>query len=101
MADLAAQRHGHDLLAVAETEHRHSQLQHLRVDGGRILGVDARRAARQDDGGRIQRADLVRGDVARDDFGVDVQVAHAAGDELAVLRAKVKHKDFLVERGVH
>ena len=95
VAHFATQRDGHDLLSVAEAEHRDAQLQDLGVDGGGVLGVDAGGAAGEDDGGGGDGADFVGRDVARHDLGVDVQVAHAAGDQLAVLGAEVEDEDFL------
>ena len=93
----AAERHGHGLLPVAEAEHGNAQLEDgSRSTAGRVLGVHARRTARQDDGRRRQRAHLVGRDVAGHDFGVHVQVAHAAGDKLPVLRSKIQHDDQLL-----
>ena len=76
----AAQRDGHNLLAVAEAQHGNAQLEDARIDGRRVLGVHAGRPARQDDGRGRELAHLLGGDVARDDFRVHVQIAHAAGD---------------------
>ena len=92
----AAERHGHGLLPVAEAEHGNPQLEDGRVHAGRVLGVHARRAARQDDRRRRQLAHLVSRDVARYDFGVNPQVTNASGDELPVLRSKIQHDDQLL-----
>ena len=77
----AAQRDGHNLLAVAEAQHGDVQLEDARVDGRRVLGVHAGRAARQDDGRGRKLAHLVGGDVAWDDFRVHAQVAHSPRDQ--------------------
>ena len=95
----AAQGDGGHLMAVAKAQDRHAQLVDGRVDARRVLGVDGGRAAGQDDGCRRHLAHLVGGDVARYDFGVHVQIAHAAGDQLPVLRAEVEHGDFLAGGG--
>ena len=92
----AAQGDGGHLMAVAEAQDRHAQLVDGGVDARSVLCVDGGRAAGQDDGGGRHLTHLVGGDVARDDLRVHVQIAHAAGDQLPVLRAEVEHDDFLV-----
>ena len=95
----AAQRDGHNLLAVAEAQHGNAQLEDARIDGRRVLGVHAGRPARQDDGRGRELAHLLGGDVARDDFRVHVQIAHAAGDQLPVLGSEIDDDDQLAGRG--
>ena len=90
-----AERHRRDLMPIAKAEHRHAQLVDRRVDARGVFGVHARRASRQDDGGRRHLAYLLGGDVARHDLRVHMKVAHAAGNQLPVLRPEVEHEDFL------
>ena len=92
----AAERHGHDLLTVAEAEHGNAQLEDGRVHARRVLGIDARRTARQDDRRRRQLAHLVGRDVAGYDFGVNPEVTNASSDKLPVLRSKIQHDDQLL-----
>ena len=42
---------------------------------------------------RLQLGDALGGQVVADDLAEDVLLAHAAGDELAVLRAEVEDED--------
>ena len=99
MADLAAERHGHNLVPVAKTQDRQAQVENSRVDGRRVLGIDARGTTRKDEGRGLHRADLVRGDVAGHNLRIDMQVAHAAGDELAVLCAEVEYEHLICGSG--
>ena len=59
--------------------------------------VTLSRAAGENDPGGRELADERVGDVERMDLAVDVELAHAARDELRVLRAEVEDQD----RGVH
>ena len=90
VGDLAAQRDGCDLVAVAEAEHGHAQLEDGRVDARSVLGVDRGGAAGEDKRRRGHLAQLIGRDVTRDDLRVDVEVAHATRDQLAILGAKVQ-----------
>ena len=96
VADLAAELDGHDLLPVAEAEDRNAEGEDLLVHVGGVVRVHGGRTAREDDGGGRHAGDLLRGDVARHDFRIDVKVAHAARDELAVLGAEVEDCDKLL-----
>ena len=64
---------------------------HLR----RAVGVHARRPAGEDQPLRGQLANALGRDVVPHDLAVDVLLAHAAGDELGVLRAEVEHEHAL------
>ena len=94
--DPAAQGHGRDLVAVAEAKHGDAHLVDGRVDARGVLGVHARGTAGEDDGAGVLRSDLGCRGVARHDLRVDVQVADAARDELAVLGAEVEDDDLLL-----
>ena len=95
VAHLAAERDGGHLMTVAKAQNRQAQLINGRVDRGRILGVDGRGAAGEDERGRRHLAHLVGRDVARDDLGIHMQIAHATGDELRILCAEVEDQHLL------
>ena len=90
--DHAAQSLRHRLEAVADAENRDAGVEQRRVDRRRTLGVDGRRAARQDHRGRLSGDDLRDRHRVRDDLAVDVGLAHPARDQLRVLRAEVDHQ---------
>jgi len=91
----AAQLDGHDLLSVAEAKMGTPSEKILFVHVGRIVRIDRRWAAREDNRRWCHGRKLVGRDVTGDYLGVDVQVAHAR-NELAVLRAKVENCDKLI-----
>ena len=96
--DLAAEQVRDELQAVADAEDGHAELEDARVDRRRALGVHAGRAARQDDGARSHRAELLEGEGARVDLAVDALLADAARDELRVLGAEVEDENELAGR---
>ena len=59
------------------------------------VGVDAGRAAGKDDALGRELANALGRDVVPHDLAVDVLLAHAASDELGVLRAEVEHEHAL------
>jgi hypothetical protein len=61
----------------------------------RAVFVDAHRTTRQNDGARSPARDLGPRRVERKQLRVDVQLAHAAGDQLRRLPAKVKDYDVV------
>jgi len=65
---------------------------HLQA-AGRIGAERTLRTSAQDDRGRFARRDRIPGCVPRQQFGVDVRLAHPASDQLPVLRAKIKDDD--------
>ena len=95
VAHLAAERDGGHLVTVAEAQDGQAQLVDGGVHRGRVLGVDGRGAAGEDQRRGRQLAHLVDRDVTRDDLGIHMQVAHATRDELRVLRAKVEDQHLL------
>ena len=64
-----------------------------RVGARGAVGVDRRRAAGQDDRLRLAGQDLRDRRRVRHDLGVDVRLAHPAGDQLGVLRPVVDDED--------
>ena len=95
--DLSAELRGHRLHAIANTEHRHTQLEHRLRRARRAALVHRVMAAGQDDGARRELAHERVGNVVRMDLAVDVRFAHAARDELRVLRAEVEDQNFVVQ----
>ena len=95
----AAQDLRHELHAVADAEHRHAQLEQRVVAVRRAGLVDAHRAAREDDPGRLPAGDLGRRRAERDDLGIHVQLAEPPRDELGVLRSEVEDQDDLMRHG--
>ena len=91
--DFAAELMGHQLFAVTDAEHRNAEAENGGVALGRCRVVDALRAAAQDDGARVERADRGQRQRARMDLAVDVAFAHAPRDELCVLRAVVEDEN--------
>ena len=89
VADGAAERGGHRLHAVADAQHRHAELEQLRVDVRCARLVDRGGAAGQDDSRRLARGHLGGRHVMRDDLGVHAALAHAPRDQLRVLRPHV------------
>ena len=69
------------------------EIEERAVDRGRVLGVDARRAAGENDRARPHGADLLEGERAGVDLAVDALLADAPRDELGVLRAEVEDED--------
>ena len=66
------------------------------IDDWRTVDVHGRRAAAEDHAGRRPITQFRRGDGVRNDLGVDVRLAHTAGDQLGVLRAEVDDEDGLL-----
>ena len=91
--DVAAELVGHQLGAVADAEDGDPAGPdgRIRPRGARV--VDRVRAARQDDRARAAALELVEGRVERQQLRVDVELAHAAGDELGELAAEVEDDD--------
>src|ERR1039457_6382990 len=63
---------------------------------GSTLGINAGRTAGKDDSFRLFLENFVEGCVERQDFAVDLAFADPAGDQLAVLGAKIKDDDRVV-----
>ena len=94
--DLCAERVRHRLEAVADTEHGHAGVEQRCVDRRSALLEDARRATREDHCSGVLREHLLDGPRVRHDLGVHASLAHAARDELGVLRAVVDDEDGAV-----
>ena len=94
VTDLAAERHGRDLMTVAEAQDGKAQVKDGRIDGRSVLGIHRSRAAGKDERRGVHLANLVGRDVAGNNLGIHVEVADATGNELTVLRTKVEYEDL-------
>jgi hypothetical protein len=83
--DPAAELRAQGLLAVADAEHRHAELQHGRQRLRRVRLDGRRRAARKDHGLGRKRPDRSVVHRARQDLAVEAGLAYAARDQLRVL----------------
>ena len=95
----AAELLGDQLGAVADAEHRHTELVDRRIEARSTLDVDALRPTRQHDRQRRSRGDVGGDDRVGHDLGEDVQLANPPGDELGVLSAEVDDEDGLMLGG--
>ena len=89
-ADDAAELLGDELGAVADAEDRDAEVVDApgRATGRRRRGRSSGRPTGSS-AGRLALGDLGGRDAVRDDLGVDLQLAHPAGDQLGVLGAEV------------
>jgi hypothetical protein len=94
--DLAAERVGHQLHAVADAEHRHARLVDARHAVRRACVGDALRPARQHDPGGTAPFDLSHGRVERQDLRVDRQLTQAARNQLRELRSEIEDDKSLM-----
>lgn len=101
VADLAAERHGRDLMAVAKAQDGKAQVKDGGIDRRSVLGIHGSRAAGKDERRGVHLANLVGRDVAGDDLGIHVEVADATGNELTVLRTKVEYEDLCGSLLIH
>ena len=91
--DATAELRGHGLHAVADAEHRDAELEHGRRRSRRAGLRDRLGATRQDDAARTEGSHRVVTRVPRVDFAIDAELAHAARDQLRVLRAEIEDQD--------
>ena len=92
--DLATQNLCHPLHAVADAQHRNTQLEQLRI--GLVVGFIHRvRAAGQDNARGLEFADEVDGDIKRMQLTLDVGFAHAPRDQLGDLRTEVQNQNLV------
>ena len=92
--DLAAEKLREQLHAEADAQHRHAELENIFVRQRRVLRINARRPAGQNDAARLHRGDFGGGRVEAEDGGIDVALAHAPGDDLRVLRTEIQDDNF-------
>ncbi|MDQ0849345.1 hypothetical protein QFZ65_001283 [Arthrobacter sp. B3I9] len=94
----AAQCVRHGLEAVADSENRDTGFEQVSADTGGALGVDAGRAAGEDDGGGVLGQQLLGAVGMRNHFRIHIRFPDAAGDQLRVLGTVVNNQHGLVGR---
>jgi hypothetical protein len=99
--DGAAELERHQLHPVADAERRDPELEDRRVDARRLVRVNRRRSAAEDERVWVSRADLLGRDVVPDELGVDATFARAPRDQLRVLPAEVEHEHRTPFRSVN
>ena len=97
--DLAAERLGHSLEAVADAEDRDAQLKQLGLQRRSAVRINRRRAAGENQSDRILGLDFFHGGRVGNNLGVDVGLTDATCDELRVLSAKVHNEDWTRSSG--
>ena len=88
---------GHQLIAVADAQHRNPQIQNLgvKVGGGGV--IHAVGAAGEDDALVADLPDLRRSDFIKGlDFGVNLLFPNSSGNQLVVLAAEVQYQNVFV-----
>ena len=93
--DHAAERMGGQLHAVADAQHRHAERVDRRVDARGVRIEHGGRAAGENHADRLLRGDIGKRGGVGDDLAEDLRLAHAARDELGILRAEVHDDDAL------
>ena len=96
LLDLAAEKLGEQLHAVADAKHGSAEFKDFFVRQRRIGGIHTGRAAGQDDAPGFQRGDFLRRCVEAQDLRIHVALANAARNDLRVLRAKIKNDNLFV-----
>ena len=92
-ADVARHQVGHQLLAVADSQGRGAgKRENSGVHSRAAFGVDTRRAAGDNDAPGTSK--LSRRNIARLHFRIDPQLSYFAGDEVAILPARIQNNDL-------
>src|SRR5258705_9815325 len=92
-ASLAAKVEIEDTHAVADAEKRHRQLKQLRADFRRVVLINARRPAGENNTFRLERGNFVYVEIERMDFAVNFGLADAPRDQLGVLRTEIEDEN--------
>ena len=92
----AAQLRGHRLHAIANAQHRHTQIEYCLRRARRITFRHRIWATRKYDASRFEIADEFISHVARMQLAVHMGFTHTARDELAVLGTEIEDEDFFV-----
>src|SRR4051812_32184407 len=90
---LPAKRMRHELQAVTDPEHRDAKFEHARVGRGRVLVIDGRWPAGENDADGQLLANLLDAAVAGEYYGIDALLAYPAGDQLRILRPEIENDD--------
>src|SRR5207244_3244656 len=85
----------------ADAQDRNIEVKQFRIAARSARLIDARRASGKNDARWLQGADALRRQVVADDLAKDIQLAHAPGDQLAVLRAEIEDQDAFSFRQRH
>jgi hypothetical protein len=93
--DATAQLRRHGLHAITDPEHGHAHLEYHRGCRGATRVVHRLGSAGQDHRRGCETRDLCRVDVAAVDFRVNADFAHAARDQLCVLRAEIQDQNAI------
>ena len=99
LRDVAAERAGHRLEAVADAEDRDARVEQGGIDLRGAVRVHRLRPSGQHDRGRLAGDDVGDRRGVRDDLGVDVRLTDATRDQLRVLRAEVDDEHGVPLRG--
>jgi len=94
--DTAAEHVRHELHAVADAEHRNTEVEDAILAPWRTLVTNTRWAARQNQPSRTARGQFAEGRLEREDLRVDLELAQAPGDELRVLGAEIEDQERLM-----
>jgi hypothetical protein len=92
-AHVAAELLAHPLHAVADAQDGQAELEQLARNLGRVGRVDRGRAAGEDHAGEVHAPGELQRLVRRRDLAPGARLAHAARDQLRVLRAQVDDQD--------
>jgi len=93
--DLAAQILGQQLDAVADPEHRDTEVEDRAVRLGRLWGINAGGAAGEQEPAGPEGGNFGCRGVIPEDHAIDVALANAPGDDLCVLRTEIQNDDLL------
>jgi hypothetical protein len=89
-ADAAAQPVSHELLPVANAEHRGTASENSGIHLGALGIVDAGRPAGNDDAATT--GEVGGRSIAGADLGINTEITYLAGDQMAVLAARVENR---------
>ena len=92
-ADLAAERSHHELLPVADPEHRSTDLEHSRIDRRRTILVHGGRSPREHQPRRPASEQPRNRSIERHDLRVDVALPDPPRDQLSVLRPEIENEN--------
>ena len=96
----AAEEQGCQLHTVADSQDRDPRFIQGRINPGRVIIVDTGRATGKNNTDRFTGQDVRQGHIPRDNLGIDMAFANAAGNQLGILSAEVQDEDefFLLHR---
>ena len=93
--NLAAQLRGHCLHAVADTEHRNTELEYELRCARRFIEIYRFGTAGKNNAAGIERTNILVGHIPGVNFGVDADFADSPGDQLCVLAAEVEDQQLV------